>query len=105
VENQVTVFLDPTVPEEQKRTIDSALRRLPSVEEVRFESRQEAYARFKELFKDAPDLVSSVKPDSLPESFRVTLKTASGVCEVVRRISGLPGVDQVVDPVAYRRSC
>jgi cell division transport system permease protein len=103
-EKQVTVFLDSAVTEEQKRAIDSALRKLPSVEGVRFESRQEAYARFKEQFKDAPDLVAATKPDSLPESFRVTLRTASGYCEVAR-VRSLPGVSEVTGPAAYGRSC
>jgi FtsX-like permease family protein len=74
-QTQVSVFLNSAVTEEQKRAIESALRRLASVKEVRFESRQEAYARFKEQFKDAPDLIAATRPDSFPDSFRVTLKT------------------------------
>lgn len=36
------------------------------------ETREEAYQRFKELYKDEPDLVEKVRPESFPESLLVT---------------------------------
>src|SRR3569623_430941 len=38
-----------------------------------YESKDEAYKRFKEQFAQQPDLVNNVGPDALPESFRVEL--------------------------------
>jgi cell division protein FtsX len=103
-QTQVSVFLNSAVTEEQKRAIESALRRLASVKEVRFESRQEAYARFKEQFKDAPDLIAATRPDSFPDSFRLTLKAPSGFCDVAR-LKNQPGVSQITGPAAYTASC
>jgi cell division transport system permease protein len=103
-QTQVSVFLNSAVTEEQKRAIESALRRLASVREVRFESRQEAYARFKEQFKDAPDLIAATRPDSFPDSFRVTLKAPSGFCDVAR-LKNQPGVSEITGPAAYTASC
>jgi FtsX extracellular domain len=103
-QTQVSVFLNSAVTEEQKRAIESALRRLVSVQEVRFQSRQEAYARFKEQFKDAPDLIAATRPDSFPDSFRVTLKAPSGFCDVAR-LKNQPGVSQITGPAAYAASC
>src|SRR5690348_5930563 len=59
-QNRVAVFLTDQVTEDQRRAIESPLRALPSVTEVHYESRQEAYAKFKEQFKDEPDLISGV---------------------------------------------
>ena len=45
----------------------------PLVKESIYETKEQAYERFKEMYEDAPDLVNAVKPDQLPESFRVKL--------------------------------
>lgn len=103
-DKHVSVFLKSTVTGEQTRAIASALRKLPSVEEVRFVSQQEAYATFKEQFKDAPSLLATIKPGDVPASFRVTLKAASGFCGVAG-LSTQPGVSLVTGPAEYSQSC
>jgi len=35
--------------------------------------KEDAYARFRDQFKDSPDMVRNVSPDVLPESYRVKL--------------------------------
>jgi FtsX extracellular domain len=47
---------------------------LDVVDEVYFESRREAYDRFRELHRAKPELVERTRPAALPESFRVTLE-------------------------------
>ncbi len=92
----VSVFLahDTTTP--QKGTIRTALDTLHPVDGIRFEDRQAAYAKFKEMFKDRPDLVNSTQPDSLPESFRLTTSGTEFDCPALNEIRHLPGVDNVV---------
>ncbi|GMA85962.1 hypothetical protein GCM10025868_12120 [Angustibacter aerolatus] len=54
---------------------------------VYFESKQEAYTRFKDQFKDSV-IADSVTPDQMPESFRVK---AVRPAEVRRRRQRVPG--------------
>src|SRR5256886_10402293 len=71
---EVSIFLKPDVTDAQRSSLQNDLKADPLVKEVVYESRVDAYKRFTEQFKDAPDLVHATKPDSLPESFRVKLK-------------------------------
>ena len=49
------------------------------------------------LWRDSPDFVKSVGPDSLPESFRVKLKNPEQYQEFADQIKGLPGIQDIVD--------
>lgn len=92
----VSVFLQMTATDQQKQSIEAAIRALPGVSDVRFETRDEAYLEFKKLFKDSPDLVNSVRPQDMPESFRFRLADqASTVDKAKESLSSLPGVDKV----------
>jgi cell division transport system permease protein len=68
----------------------------PTVEEVFYESQQEAFDRFKQQFKNSP-ILDNVTPDSLPESFRVKLVNAEDFSKVTLAVGDLPGVEQVQD--------
>src|SRR5688572_26267156 len=46
-----------TVSEEQRNSLQNDLQAHPLVEKVYYESKEQAYERFKEQFKDSPDLV------------------------------------------------
>ncbi len=66
------------------------------VEEVFYESQQEAYARFQEQFKNSP-ILENVTPESLPESFRVKLVNPEDFAAVATAVGTAPGVEQVQD--------
>jgi cell division protein FtsX len=67
-----------------------------TVRHVGFEDRKQAYTRFKETFKDRPDLLNGTKPDSLPESFRLTTSGTEFDCPALNKVRHLPGVDDTV---------
>lgn len=69
---QVSVFLTTDITEQQRVDLKTRLEQDPAVEKVFYEDQETAYNRFKQQFKDLPDLVKSVEPTSLPASFRVT---------------------------------
>ncbi len=69
----------------------------PLVETSYFETKEEAYQHFKQQFANNKDIVSSVSPDSLPESFRVKLKDPSRYADIASEFSGRPGIEQVQD--------
>jgi cell division transport system permease protein len=92
---EVTIFLDEGVTQAQRDTLKTQLEGDTLVQTVEYESRDEAYTRFKELFKDSPELVNNVKPEALPESFRVKLKDPRRFETMNQRYSDADGVDKV----------
>jgi cell division transport system permease protein len=85
------------VTDAQKAQIQADLDSLkPLVQEVYYESSQEAYQRFKEQFKNSP-IAQNASPDALPESFRVKLSDPQQYNVIATAFSGRPGVDNVVD--------
>ncbi|MFA5787084.1 MAG: permease-like cell division protein FtsX [Actinomycetota bacterium] len=103
---EVSVFLTTDVSEEQRTAIGDQLRAMPEVNNVYYESKDEAFGRFKEQFRDSPDMIANVDPQSLPESYRVKLHDPSKFAVVRDRLCQTgtdgkqvctPGIDQVVD--------
>ena len=76
---EVSIFLCddracPAITPDQEEELRRDLEDHEVVAEVFYESKQDAYERFKELFADQPSLVESIEPDTLPASFRVRLE-------------------------------
>src|SRR5688500_3243841 len=71
-EAEVSALLKDDVTAQQKIDIEARLRALPDVTELVFETKAEAYEKFKQLWaSESPEFVEKVSPDALPESFRV----------------------------------
>ncbi len=99
---QVSIFLCdgrlcPEVTPEQRANLQGELEGDPLVELVIFESKQEAYENFKEAFKNDPELVATVTPDTLPASFRVKLINPEEYSIIKARFEAWPGVESIVD--------
>ncbi len=94
---EVSVFLKDSITDPQIKHLDEVLTGIPEVASVEFESRDEAYARFKEIFANQPALVENVPPDAMPQSFRVKLGDPEKFEVVAARLVGQPGIDKVVD--------
>jgi cell division transport system permease protein len=74
---EVAIYLKSDVTDDQRTALRTKLEADGHVKKpINYETKQQAYDKFKKEFKDAPDLVDATKPESLPESFRV--KTAPG---------------------------
>ena len=85
------------VTDVQRDQIRSDLESLePLVQEIFYESQQEAYNRFIEQYRNSP-IVDNVTVDALPESFRVKLSDPTKYEIVASAFSGRPGVEQVND--------
>lgn len=68
----------------------------PYIDTVYYESKEEAYAHFKEQFKGSV-LADNVVADQLPESFRVKLKDPQQYQVVSDAFRDKPGVERVQD--------
>ncbi len=87
----------PATPAEIAQ-ISQDLKRLPQVENVRYESQSQAYERFRQEFSQNPSFVSSVSKGDIPDSFQVKLRnTQTDFPVVAQTVDGRPGVDQIVD--------
>jgi cell division transport system permease protein len=85
------------VTDQQRRELEADLLAMPQVQEVFYESQEQAYKQFQEQFKDSPDLVENVTADALPESFRVKLEDPTQFEVVASAFTGRPGVEEVQD--------
>ena len=96
-ENSLAYTCTGAVTDEQRTDVRATLEGLkPTVQEIYYESSDEAYARFKEQFKGSP-IISNVAPTAMPESFRVKLDDPSHYDQVANALAGKPGVESVQD--------
>lgn len=94
---QVSIYLKKDVTDEQRSALQAAIEQDPLVESFFYESKAKAYENFKTMFRDAPDLVNSVKPDTLPESFRVSLKNPEEYQKAFDRYKNYEGISDIID--------
>lgn len=85
------------VTQAQRQELENELRAMPQVQQVFYESQEQAYEQFREQFKDSPDLVENVTAEALPESFRVKLRDPTEFEVVASAFTGRPGVEEVQD--------
>jgi cell division transport system permease protein len=106
---QVTVYLcrdgdaNPAcageVTEDQKQRIEQAIKDSPETSDVRFESKDEAFAKVKELYGadqfDGPN--PAMTAEDMPQSYWVTLKDPKKYKGVTSAVQTLDGVSQIRD--------
>ncbi|MFF3749977.1 permease-like cell division protein FtsX [Streptomyces sp. NPDC002018] len=81
---------------EQKKQIETDLKKMDLVEKVHYETADEAYKHYKEKYGDSP-IAGSITPDQMPESFRVKLKDPEKYKVVATAFAGRDGVESVQD--------
>lgn len=64
----MVIFFDDLDPDPVMRAAADKLRHDERIESVREVTRQQAYDRFKETFKDQPELLDKARPEALPAS-------------------------------------
>lgn len=94
---EVSIFLEQEVTAEQRTALETKLGTDPMVSASLYESKEQAYERFREQFQDSPDLIDSVRPEALPEAFRVKLTDPEQVDVISERYGAEAGVEEVAD--------
>src|SRR5262249_17290272 len=92
---EVMVFIKDGTTSDQKKAIETKLSNDGLVRDFRFEDKDMAYKRFKELFKHSPDFVAGVSQNSLPESYRVRLKNPGDYDALAKKYGDVSGVSRV----------
>ncbi|MPZ74719.1 MAG: FtsX-like permease family protein [Nitriliruptorales bacterium] len=98
-EVEISIFLQDNITEEQRTSIFNDLDNDPLVATngVIYESKEQAYENALQIFANDPELVKTVRPETLPASFRVKLNDPEQFEAVASRFRGVPGIDEVVD--------
>jgi cell division transport system permease protein len=94
---EVSVFLREGVSGPEVEQLGRDIGGMPEVASAEFESKEEAYDRFKELFKESPALVENVSADSLPASFQVKLDNPEDFQVISARLTGNPAIEEIRD--------
>ncbi|HEY3410105.1 MAG TPA: permease-like cell division protein FtsX [Propionicimonas sp.] len=86
-----------SVTEAQRTEIEAALKSNPEVAEVFYETKEQAYAQFREYYANNDPILKATTVDKMQDSFRVKLKNPEEYQGVVSAVSGMPGVQLVQD--------
>ncbi|MEU8268503.1 permease-like cell division protein FtsX [Sphaerisporangium sp. NPDC049002] len=85
------------VSDQEKQALKTQIESMAQVDRVSFEGQEQAYQNFKAAYSSNSVFLSAVKVDDMPESFRVKLKNPDDYKAVFDRLSGAPGVSNVVN--------
>lgn len=94
---EVSIFLVQDVGDAQRSTLQSDLEANPQVETYFYESPEQAYENYQEIFADDETLLASIGPDDLPASFRVKLVDPEEFAVVASQYGDYPGVQEITD--------
>lgn len=94
---EVSIFLSGEITDEQREALDESLSADPLVVDYYHESQEDAYERARDIFADAPDMVEVLRPEALPESFRVSLRDPERFAEIRTKYQDFEGISEIVD--------
>ena len=107
---RISVILRQDATAAQREAVEAVIRALPGVEAITFETSQEAYEAYRSSMKDDPAFDPSIKPETMPSSFRFTttdLKTYQQIRDgsFAADTERMPGVARVVIQCATLAEC
>lgn len=95
---EVSIFLKDNITDQQLTDLRQQLDQDPLVKSAAYESKADAYRRFREQFRDSPNILNNVRPTALPASFRVKLKDPRAFDKAAKEYTSAPGVGTVFSP-------
>jgi cell division transport system permease protein len=94
---QLLIFLQPNISKTEYNGVVTQLHQLPTVRSFSYVPRAQAYADFRRLLANQPDLVNAVPESQVPTFFRVRLANPAEAPAVASVFNGEPGVQAVND--------
>ena len=82
----VEAFIPPDASQERVEEIRNAVESYPEVANVNFVSEEEALGKFKDTFKDQPEIYENLDPGVLPASFQLQLEDPDLAEEVAQKL-------------------
>jgi cell division transport system permease protein len=94
---QFIVFMNPDASAAQIDAVSRALNDNPQVKSNQYLNHDQAFAEFKDIFADQPDLTNNITSADIPTNFKVQLKQADSdlVLSLVSQFEKQPGVKDV----------
>jgi len=96
---QVIVYVEDGTEERVRLSLENRLREDPGVGSVEFVDREQALARFREMFRDLSSLPEDLGENPFPASLEVTLKadrqSPADVERLAKAFAGVPGVREI----------
>ena len=93
--DEIQVFLDDDISEENAKAIEKEALGNPGVLAVEYKSKEEALRDMKKGWEENAYLLEGLETNPLPNSYIVKLKDIEYANQVVEKISGLDGVEDV----------
>ena len=93
---QVTVFLEDKVTQDQVDTLRAKLVQTGKIKNIKYVSKEEALAIYKEQFKKDPLLLEMVTASMLPTSLEVSTTEIAYLEDVAKILKDEPGVEEVI---------
>ena len=90
------IYMKTDATKEQIDALRNQLDNDRQIKSAKYISKEQAYNDFKRIFKDKPDLVSSVDPSALPASFRVAPTQVRQTTALRDKYNTRPGVDEAI---------
>ncbi|MEV5408035.1 permease-like cell division protein FtsX [Thermopolyspora sp. NPDC052614] len=85
------------VTQAQKAQLEQQIKGMTEVERVEFENQAQAYEIFKQTYANNAALLSAVRVEDMPESFRVKLKNPEEYGNVLETLRTADGVANIID--------
>lgn len=96
---QVTVYFDHELTSQEQTAFKSRIMALRGTSKALYVPREEAFKRFKSRLRGQETLLEGVRPDILPTSFEIALKTgqreSAAVESYVKQLKQIPGITEV----------
>ena len=93
--DEIQIFLDDDISEENAKAIEKEALGNPGVLAVEYKSKEEALRDMKKGWEENAYLLEGLETNPLPNSYIVKLKDIEYANQVVEKISGLDGVEDV----------
>ncbi|MBB2945557.1 hypothetical protein FB565_005290 [Actinoplanes lutulentus] len=91
----VWISLRPDITDPQRSALAGSLGSDALVREMTYDSPEQAYERFKDLWRDSPEFVEAIDETSLPSSFRLKLVEPARFSEFVAKYAERTGVEYI----------
>src|SRR3954470_8551115 len=93
---EVSIYLADTITPQQEKAVSTQLGSSPEVASFQHLTKDQAYDRFKRLFRGNPQLVAQATPEDLPATYLVRMKDPERYTVLAQQFPpGKGGVDQV----------
>lgn len=99
--NQIAIFIEEGVSEEQLTHIRSVLENNTNLSEVQYISKEEARDRFIQNMGDDANLFDYLEENPMPETFMVRVADVSMIRPVVTMLTSIDGVEKINAPYEF----